>query len=77
MGPAIRGLDRGENFPGEAGAAANVEDQGWGGETEQLEGAVGHFGLNVLDPRRGGIFSRFGVIVEEVGRAVASCQLNS
>ena len=40
---------RGEDFAGEAGAAANVEDEGGGLEVEEFEGAVGHLGLDGLD----------------------------
>ncbi len=39
----------GEDFAGEAGTAAYVEDEGGGGETEEGEGAVGHFDLDGLD----------------------------
>ena len=57
----------GEDFAGETGTAADVEDEGGGGETEEGEGAVGHFDLDGLDAGGSGVFTRFGVIVEEVG----------
>lgn len=68
---------RGEDFAGEAGTAADVEDEGWGGETEEGEGAVGHFNLDGLDAGGGGVFTGFGIVVEEVGgtggAVVVSC----
>ena len=57
----------GEDLAGETGTAADVEDEGWGGETEEGEGAVGHFDLDGLDARGGGVFAGFGIVVEEVG----------
>lgn len=68
---ALRGRDLGEDLAGEAGAAADVEDEGGRVETEELEGAVGHVGLDVLDSGGGGVFVGFGVIVEEIGGAVS------
>ena len=66
-----------EDFAGEAGTAADVEDERGGGETEEGEGAVGHFDLDGLDAGGGGVFTGFGIVVEEVGRtgreAMVSC----
>ena len=39
----------GEDLARETGTAADVEDEGGGGETEEGEGAVGHFDLDGLD----------------------------
>ena len=58
---------RGEDFAGETGTAADVEDEGGGGETEEGEGAVGHFDLDGLDAGGGSVFTRLGIVVEEVG----------
>ena len=49
MGTTEGGGDGGEDFTGEAGSAADVEDEGGGGEIEEGEGAVGHFDLDGLD----------------------------
>lgn len=57
-----------DNFAGEAGAAADVEDEGGAGEVEEVEAAVGHRGLDVLDAGGGSVFLGFEVIVEEVRR---------
>ena len=71
-----RGYGR-EDFARETGTAADVEDEGGGGETEEGEGAVGHFDLDGLDAGGGGVFTGFGIVVEEVGRtggeAMVSC----
>jgi len=56
-----------QDFAAETGAAADVEDHGWRGEREEGEGAVGHCRLDLLDTRGGGVFARFGVIIEEIG----------
>lgn len=69
MGPAGGGGDGGEDRARQAGAAADVEDEGGGAEAEELERAVRHFRLDVLDPRGGGVFAGFAVVVEEVGGA--------
>lgn len=69
MRAAVRGVDAREDFAREAGAAADVEDEGGGGEREEGEGAVRHCGLDVLDARGGGVFAGFRVVVEEVWRA--------
>lgn len=58
--------NRGEDFAREAGAAADVEDEGGGGKVEELEGAVGHVGLDVLDSGGGGVFAGFDIVVVEV-----------
>ena len=60
----------GEDFAREAGATADVEDEGGAGEGEEGERAVGHGRLDITDAGGGGIFAGFGVIVEEVGRAI-------
>ena len=59
-----------QDLAAETRAAADVEDHGWRGERKEGEGAVRHCGLDLLDARGGGVFARFGVIVEEVGRSV-------
>lgn len=59
-----------EDLARETGAAADVEDEGGGGEAEEGERAVSHFDLDVLDAGGGGVFAGFDVVVEEVGRAV-------
>lgn len=55
----------------EPGAAADVKDHGRGCEGEELQSALCHRGLDRFDSRGGGVFIRFGVIVEEVWGAVA------
>ena len=70
MGPAFGGGYGREDFAREAGAAADIEDKGGGGEGEKGEGAVGHGGLDGKDAGGGGVFAGFGVVVKEVGRAV-------
>jgi len=67
---AFRGGDFGEDFAREAAAAADVEDERGGLEVEELEGALGHGGLDVLDARASGVFAGFGVVVVHVGLAV-------
>lgn len=74
MRSAICGVDGGEDLARQAGTAANVENQGRGGEVEELEGAVSHFGLNVLNTRRCSVLSGFIIIVEEIRRACSICQ---
>lgn len=66
---AVGRVDGGEDLAGEAAAAADVEDEGRGLEVEQLEGAAGHGGLDVLDTGAGGVFAGFGVVIVDVGRA--------
>lgn len=56
----------GEDLAGEAAAAANVEDEGGRLEVQELEGAVCHGFLDVLDSRGGGVFGGFDVVVVEV-----------
>lgn len=60
-GVGVRG---GQDFAGQAGAAADVEDEGRVSEGEEGEGAVSHVGLDVLNSRAGGIFAGFGVVVK-------------
>ena len=66
MRPVFRRGDGGEDLAREAGAAADVEDEGGGFEVEEFEGAVGHLRLDGLDAGGGGVFAGFGVVVEEV-----------
>lgn len=70
VGTALRGRDRGQDVAGETGAAADVEHEGRGLETEELESPVGHVDLHILDARGGGVFAGFGVVVKEVGWAI-------
>jgi hypothetical protein len=69
MRTAVFWLDLREDFAREAGATANIEDEGGIFEVEEFESAVGHGGLDVLDTRGGGVLARFGVIVVQVRRA--------
>ena len=59
----------GENFAGEAGPAADVEDEAWGGEVQEGKGAVGHLRLDGGDAGGGGILLGNGAVVVEVCRA--------
>ena len=58
--------DGGEDLAGEAGPAANVEDEGGRGKVKKGEGAMGHLGLDVLDAGRSGVFLGFEVVVVEI-----------
>lgn len=69
MRAAFFGVDGGEDFAGEAAAAADVEDEGGALEVEELEGPAGHGCLDVLDTRVGGVFAGFDVVVVDVGGA--------
>lgn len=66
---AVGRVDGGEDLAREATAAANVEDKRRALEVEELEGAAGHGGLDVLDTGAGGVFAGFGVVIVDVGRA--------
>ena len=61
---------RADDLAAEPGAAADVEDQGGGGQCEELEAPGRHRCLDRLDPAAGGVFGCFDVGVEEVRRAV-------
>ena len=69
MRTTVRTWYGGEDFAGEARTTANVEDEGWRRQGEELEGAVGHFNLHILYAGGRSILARFGIIVKEVRRA--------
>ena len=66
MWATFGGVDRGDDFTGKPGTAADVEEEGGRGEVEELEGAVRHRGLDVLDAAGGGVFARFDIVVVEI-----------
>lgn len=68
MGIAGRGVGRRvcEDLAAEAGAAADVEDEGRGCEAEEGQSAVRHLGLDVLDAGGGCVGAGGCVVVVEV-----------
>lgn len=60
---------RGQDLAGQAAAAADVEDEGWFFEVEELQGSAGHGGLDVLDTAACRVLAGLGVIVVDIGRA--------